>query len=60
MFKPLIKKVRGDSNNPTVLSENNSEEINENLSKDHRNSFDGESSVKLCTHRESSKSFLNK
>ena len=52
MFKPLIKKVRENSNNPSVLPENNSEETTDNNNKDHKNSLDDENAPSLRTHRE--------
>ncbi|CAF1014563.1 unnamed protein product [Rotaria sordida] len=51
MFKPLIKKVREKSNNPSILPENNSDEINEDLSKDNKNSFDIENPSSTRSHR---------
>ncbi|CAF4964689.1 unnamed protein product [Rotaria sp. Silwood1] len=53
MFKPLIKKVRENSNNPSILPENNSDEITENSSKDNKNSLEHENSSSIHTHRRS-------
>jgi len=51
MFKTLIKKVREESSNPSILSENNSDEINGHLTKDNNNSFDEDNSSLRHTHR---------
>jgi hypothetical protein len=51
MFKPLIKKVREESSNPSILPENNSDEINGHLNKENNNSFDEENSASSHTHR---------
>ncbi|CAF0950945.1 unnamed protein product [Adineta ricciae] len=48
MFKTLIKKVREESNNSSILLENNPEEVN-----DHANNFDEENSSTMRTHRRS-------
>ena len=52
MFKPLIKKVREESNNPSTLPENNSDETNGNLNRENNNSLDDEHSSSSRTHRE--------
>jgi hypothetical protein len=51
MFKPLIKKVREESNNPITLPENNSDEVNGNLHKENNNSIDERNSLSSRTHR---------
>jgi hypothetical protein len=53
MFKTLIKKVREESNNPSILPENNSDEINGYLIKENTNSNDEENSLSTRTHRKS-------
>ena len=56
MFKTLIKKVREESSNPSILSENNTEEINGHLSKENPNSFEEVNSSPTRIHRKSSTS----
>jgi len=52
MFKTLIKKVREESSNSSILPENNnSDEINGHLTKENNNSFDEENSSLRHTHR---------
>lgn len=55
MFKTLIKKVREESNNPSILPENNSDEINGHGTKENNNnnnnSLDEEHSLSTRTHR---------
>ncbi|CAF5195858.1 unnamed protein product, partial [Rotaria magnacalcarata] len=53
MFKPLIKKVREKSNNPSILPENSSDEANDNIPKDHKNSSNQENSSSSRAHRRS-------
>ncbi|CAF3314554.1 unnamed protein product [Rotaria socialis] len=53
MFKPLIKKVREKSNNPSILPENSSDEGNDNIPKDHKNSSNQENSSSSRAHRRS-------
>jgi hypothetical protein len=47
MFKTLIKKVREESTNSSILPENDSDEINGHLT----NSLDEENSSSSRTHR---------
>ncbi len=51
MFKTLIKKVREESSNSSILPENNSDEIYGHLTKENNNSFDEENSSLRHTHR---------
>lgn len=51
MFKPLIKKVRENSTNPSILPENNTEEPHENSNKDNKNSLNDENSSSIRAHR---------
>jgi hypothetical protein len=56
MFKPLIKKVREKSNNPSVLPENNSDELNAQESNE---GFDDEHSSSSHPHRKRFKIFIH-
>ncbi len=51
MFKTLIKKVREESTNSSILPENNSDEINGHLTKENNNNFEDENSSSSYTHR---------
>jgi hypothetical protein len=53
MFKPLIKKVREESSNSSILPENNSDETNGNLNKENNSSLDDEHPSASRTHRKS-------
>ncbi len=59
MFKTLIKKVREESNNPSTLPENNSDEINGNLNRENNNSLDDVHSSSSRTHRKSFQIFYS-
>ena len=54
MFKPLIKKVREESTNPSILQENSSDETNANSNKNKPNSLDNSNTTSLHVHRKQS------
>ena len=52
MFKPLIKKVREGSANSSILPENNSDGLNENLNNENKSSVHDETTLSSHRHRQ--------
>ncbi|CAF4235004.1 unnamed protein product, partial [Adineta steineri] len=58
MFKTLIKKVREESSNPSILPENNVDDINGNVTRENNNNSEEQNSSSTRKHRRSNSNTL--